>query len=160
MAIKALNSGVEFFWHDQNQKLLANPFFMSERGDFYADVWHFENEKKITSVDFSVFDLPIFRQESPAILRKKEEVYTLSSKEYAKLFCSVVLTPKTTQALLPSYQMVMQIFAYLNECDEAELTTYELDNFWTSFMSRLVNQNGFFNRVSLPSYHCLRIAAL
>ncbi|WP_394240457.1 hypothetical protein [Vibrio astriarenae] len=152
MALKALNNPLDFFLHDQNQKLLANPFFMSERGDFYADVWHFANGKKITSVDFSVFDLPIFKLESPAILRKSEEVYTLSSKEYAKLFCSVVLTPKTTQALLPSYQMVMQIFAYLNECHEAELTISVLDDFWISFMSRLVNQNGFFNRVSVPSY--------
>ncbi|HIF5592459.1 TPA: hypothetical protein ACX3CX_001632 [Vibrio parahaemolyticus] len=152
MVLTVLNNQIDSLWHDQNQKLLANQFFMSERGDYYADVWYFSDGKRITPIDFSVFDLPIFNLDSPAIFKKNESECVLSSKEYAKLFCSGVLTPKSSQSVQPAYQMVMQIFAYLKESHEIVLRVSSLDNFWTSFMARSINENGFFNRVSAPSY--------
>lgn len=153
MALTVFNNPVDYFWHDQNQKLLANPLFMGELGDYYDDVWHFSYGNKITPIDFSVFDLPIFKLESPAILKKNESECALSSKEYAKLFCSAALTPRSSQGVQPVYQMAMQIFAYLNERHEVALSASLLDNFWTSFLVRLANKNGLFNRVSAPSYN-------
>lgn len=152
MALTVFNNPIDSFWYDQNKKLLANPFFMSERGDHDDNVWHFYDGRKVTPIDFSVFDLPIFHLDSPAILNKHESECALSSKQYAKLFCSAALTPKSSQAVLPTYHMIMQIFAFLNEHHEIALSTSLLDAFWTSFMARSVNQNGFFNRVSSPSY--------
>ncbi|NWK18175.1 hypothetical protein HX771_18845 [Vibrio parahaemolyticus] len=152
MALTVFNNQIDSLWNDQNLKLLSNQFFMSERGDFYSDVWYFSDGKRITPIDFSVFDLPIFNLDSPAIFKKNESECVLSSKEYAKLFCSGVLTPKSSQVVQIAYQMVMQIFACLKECHEIVLSVSLLECFWTSFMARAVNKNGFFNRVSAPSY--------
>ncbi|ELC9520811.1 hypothetical protein RJY08_002272 [Vibrio alginolyticus] len=146
-------SPVDYFWYDQNKKLLANPLFRSEMGDYFDDVWYFSNGDKTTVIDFSVFDLPIFNLESAATLKKNEIEYTLSSKQYAKLICSVILSPRSSQWVQPVYQMVMHVFAFLNERNEIVLSPILLDSFWTSFLARTVNKNGLFNRVSVPSYN-------
>lgn len=153
MVLKVLNNPIDSFWHDQNQKLLANSFFISGRGDYYGDVWFFSNGKGITRIDFSIFDLPIFNLQSPAILKKHSSECILSSKEYAKLFCSIMLTPKNPHCILPIYQMAMQIFAFLNKFNEVTLSGSLLDDFWTSFMAKSVSPNGLCNRVSSPSYN-------
>ncbi|HHG3166096.1 TPA: hypothetical protein ACPVXP_001567 [Vibrio parahaemolyticus] len=152
MALTVFKSPIDSFWYDQNQRLLANPFFMSDRGDYYGDEWYFYERNTVTKIDFSVFDLPIFNLDTVATLQKNEGEYSLTSREYAKLFCMAVLTPKSSRAVLPAYQMAMSLFAFLNECHEIVLSTSLLDAFWTSFMARTVNRNGFFNRVSAPSH--------
>lgn len=152
MSLTAFNNPVDSFWYDQSQKLLANPLFLSEHGEYGDDVWHFSDGRTITPIDFSIFDLPTFNLDSPAILTKNENESVLSSKQYAKLFCSVVLTHKSSTRLLRAYQMVMQVFAFLKERNEAVLSCSLIDDFWTSFMARSVSKNGFFNRVSAPSH--------
>ncbi|RZR40985.1 hypothetical protein [Vibrio vulnificus] len=152
MAVTVFNNPIDSFWHDQNEKLLANPFFKSEQGDYYCDKWNFVEYNRVTTIDFSVFDLPFFNLKSSATLKLAEREYSLSSKEYAKLLCGAVLTFKNTRALIPAYQMAMHLVAFLNEHHEVTLGASLLDSFWTSFMARSVNQNGFFNRVSAPSY--------
>lgn len=112
MTLRVIKNPIDSFWFDQNQKLLAHPFFMSERSDFYGDVWHFSDGRGITSVDFSVFDSPIFNIDSPARLKKNESECILSCKEYAKLFCMAVLTPKSSRSVLPAYQMVMHLLPF------------------------------------------------
>lgn len=152
MAVKVFNNPIDSFWNDQNQKLLAHPFFMSQRGDYYGDEWHFVYKNGVTKIDFSVFDLPIFNLDSFAILQKNESKCSLSSKQYAKLLCLSSLTPKNPRAVLSVHQMAMHLFAFLNERNEIVLNASTLDDFWTSFMARVANQNGLFNRVSVPSY--------
>ncbi|MGR5141718.1 hypothetical protein ACQKPX_08555 [Photobacterium sp. DNB23_23_1] len=152
MAVTVFNNPIDSFWHDQNEKLLANPFFKSEQGDYYCDRWGFVEHSRDTTIDFSVFDLPFLNLKSTVSLKLNEREYSLSSKEYAKLLCGAVLTFKNTRALIPTYQMAMHLFAFLNEHHEIALRASLLDSFWTSFMARSVNQSGFFNRVSAPSY--------
>ncbi|MFW1304137.1 hypothetical protein ACEV7Y_00015 [Vibrio parahaemolyticus] len=152
MALTVFNNPIDSFWNDQNQKLLANPSFISDRGDYYGDEWYFYYKNGVTKIDFSVFDLPIFNLDSPAILERNESKCSLSSKQYAKLLCSTSLTPKNSRAIISVYQMAMHLFAFLNERNEIALSTSLLDAFWTSFMARVANQNGLFNRVSIPSY--------
>lgn len=152
MALPLLNNPMDEFWHDQNQKLLANPFFMSERGCVYDDMWYFTHSGKITEIDFSVFDLSTFHLDSPAKLIKHEQENALSTKEYAKLFCMAILTPKRVNSVFPTYQMAMHLFAFLKEHQQPALRVCQLSAFWTSFMARSVNRNGFFNRISVPSH--------
>lgn len=152
MALTVLNNPIDSFWHDQNQKLLANPFFISDRGDYYCDEWYFYERGGVTKIDFSVFDSLIFNFDTLATLQKNGAECSLTSKEYAKLFCMAVLTTKSSRAVLPAYQMAMHLFAFFNERHEIALSASLLDAFWTSFMARTVNQNGLFNRVSAPSH--------
>ena len=152
MALAILKNEVDSLREEQNQKLLANHFFISERGDYYTDVWYFSGKNKITKIDFSVFDLSIFSLDSSATIHNNGNESELNSKEYAKLLCSVVLTHRSYQAVQTTYQMLMHIFAFLKENDEIVLDASLLERFWTSFMARTVDKNGFSNRISTPSY--------
>ncbi|WP_050645510.1 hypothetical protein [Vibrio coralliirubri] len=152
MALLMLNNSIDSFWYDQDQKLLANPFFIGKFGHG-EDEWHFRDKRgSVTKIDFSVFDLPAFKVESTVTFKKDDRTWVLSSKEYAKVLCLILLTPKSLRFLLPAYQMTMHILAFLHERHAVALTATLLDDFWTSFMGRSVDRNGFFNRVSVPSY--------
>ncbi|TON22644.1 hypothetical protein CGH62_23320, partial [Vibrio parahaemolyticus] len=76
----------------------------------------------------------------------------LNAKEYAKLVCLSVISPTSFEYALPAYQMMLHLFAFLKENSETSLTASLLESFWTSFMARTVNQYGFVNRISTPSY--------
>lgn len=153
MALKVLNDPIDFFWHDQNLKLLANPFFMREKGDYFSDEWFFRDRRgSVMKIDFSVFDLPIFNLDFPSTIKKNEIERPLSSKEYVKLLCLTIVTPKNLYAIKPAYLMMMQLFAFLNERNEMTLNISLIDAFWTSFMARAVSQSGLSNRVSAPSH--------
>ncbi|EIN4361892.1 hypothetical protein LPJ47_001769, partial [Vibrio parahaemolyticus] len=66
MALTVLKNPIDSFWHDQNLKLTVNPFFMSEQGDVYSDIWRFKAKSNgsTTTLDFSWFDLPVFNHEA------------------------------------------------------------------------------------------------
>lgn len=154
MALSVLKNPIDSFWHDQNLKLTANPFFMSEQGDVYSDIWRLKvksNGSTIT-LDFSWFDLPVFNHESIATYLKDGYDFPLSAKEYAKVVCLSVISPTNVKVALPAYQMMRHLFAFLKESSATSLTASLLESFWTSFMGRTVNQYGFVNRVSTPAY--------
>ncbi|MFS1956568.1 hypothetical protein [Vibrio cyclitrophicus] len=154
MAPTVLKNPIDSFWYDQNLKLTANPFFMSEKGDVYSDTWHFKVKQNgsITTLDFSWFDLPVFNHDSVATYLKGGYDYLLNAKEYAKLVCLSVTSPTGAQNVLSAYQMMLHLFAFLKESSAISLTVSSLESFWTSFMGRTVNQYGFVNRISTPSY--------
>ncbi|HCH6177420.1 hypothetical protein ACEV76_17570 [Vibrio parahaemolyticus] len=152
MALTIFTTPTDSFWHDQDLKLRASPLFKEEHGGYDDDIWFFSKGKSKTSIDFSVFDLPAFNLESPASLKTSQLDRALSSKQYAKLFCSIVLTPKNADHVGPAYQMVMHLFAFLKEQGEVALSVPLLVDFWSSFMSRVAKHDGFFKRVSIPAY--------
>ena len=157
MALTVLKNPIDSFWHDQNLKLTANPFFMSDKGDVYSDTWHFKSKHNgsVTTLDFSWFDLPVFNHESVATYLKDGHDYLLNAKEYAKLVCLSVTSSTGARDALLAYQMMRHLFAFLKESRATSLTASLLESFWTSFMGRTVNQYGFVNRVSTPSYRGL-----
>lgn len=154
MALTVLRNPIDSFWYDQNLKLTANPFFMSDKGDVYSDTWHFKFKQNgsVTTMDFSWFDLPVFNRESVATYLKDGYDYLLNAKEYAKLVCLSVISPASVDKALPAYQMMLHLFVLLKENSATSLTASLLESFWTSFMGRTVSQYGFVNRVSTPSY--------
>ncbi|MCF7505806.1 MULTISPECIES: hypothetical protein [unclassified Vibrio] len=154
MAQTVFKNPVDSFWYDQNLKLTANPFFMSDKGDVYSDTWYFKirHNGAITTLDFSLFDLPAFNHESIATYLKDGCDHPLNAKKYAKLVCLSVISPRDSQAVLPVYQMMLHLFAFLKENSATSLTVSSLEPFWTSVMGRATNQYGFVNRISTPSY--------
>ncbi|WP_061008876.1 hypothetical protein [Vibrio sp. CUB2] len=154
MALSVLKDPIDSFWYDQNLKLIASAYFMSEHGDLYSDIWHIKSTKNdsATTLDFSWFDLPAFNHESIATYLKDGYDYPLNAKEYAKLVCFSVITPTSTDRVLSAYKMMLHIFAFFKENSATSLTVSLLESFWTSFMGRAVNQYGFVSRISTPSY--------
>lgn len=153
MALTVLKNPIDSFWHEQNLKLNANPFFMTEQGDVYSDIWCFKAKSNgTTTLDFSWFDLPVFNHEAIATYLKDGYDFPLSAKEYAKVVCLSVISPTSFQNALFAYQMMLHLFAFFKESSAASLAVSLLESFWTSFMGRTVNQYGFVNRVSTPSY--------
>lgn len=154
MALTVLNNPIDSFWYDQNLKLTANPFFMSDKGSFDSDTWHFKVKKNgsITTLDFSLFDLPLVNHDSIATYLKDGCDSQLNTKEYAKLVCLSVISPASAEYALPTYQMMLHLFAVFKENSTTSLTASLLESFWTSFMGRTVSQYGFVNRISTPSY--------
>ncbi|YCO04362.1 hypothetical protein ACB087_12590 [Vibrio sp. VNB-15] len=154
MALTVLKNPIDSFWYDLNLKLTANPLFMSNKGDIYSDTWHFKIKRNgsTATLDFSWFDLPVFNHESIATFLKGGYDHPLSAKEYAKLACLIVTTPNSARSTRSTYQMMLHLFSFLKEQGTSSLTQSLLESFWTSFMGRTVNQNGFVNRVSTPSY--------
>ncbi|EGR3113866.1 hypothetical protein CGI03_09425 [Vibrio parahaemolyticus] len=154
MALTVLKNPIDSFWHDQNLKLTVNPFFMSEQGDVYSDIWRFKAKSNCstTTLDFSWFDLPVFNHEAIATYLKDGHDFPLNAKEYAKLVCLSVISPTSTENALLAYQMMRHLFAFLKENSATSLTVSSLESFWTSFMGRTVNQYGFVNRISTPAY--------
>ncbi|EMV3029134.1 hypothetical protein J7916_07585 [Vibrio parahaemolyticus] len=154
MALTVLKNPIDSFWYDQNLKLTANPFFMSEQGDVYSDIWCLKAKSNgsTTTLDFSWFDLPVFNHEAIATYLKDGYDFPLSAKEYAKLVCLSVVSPASTKNALVAYQMMRHLFAFLKESSATSLAASLLESFWTSFMGRTVSQYGFVNRVSTPSH--------
>ncbi|HCG6615641.1 TPA: hypothetical protein NJ225_002163 [Vibrio parahaemolyticus] len=154
MAPTVLKNPIDSFWYDQSLKLTANPFFISDKGDVYSDTWQFKAKRNgsTTTLDFSWFDLPAFNHESISTYLKDGYDSPLNAKEYAKLVCLSVISPTSFEYALPAYQMMLHLFAFLKENGETSLTASLLESFWTSFMARTVNQYGFVNRISTPSY--------
>ncbi|EKA7415720.1 hypothetical protein QUO08_002492 [Vibrio parahaemolyticus] len=154
MALTVLKNPIDSFWHDQNLKLTANPFFMNDKGDVYSDTWHFKTKRNgsTTTLDFSWFDLPVFNHEAIATYLKGGHNFPLNAKEYAKLVCLSVISPAGADNALHAYQMKRHLFAFLKENSATSLTASLLESFWTSFMGRTVNQYGFVNRIFTPAY--------
>ncbi|EAR56575.1 hypothetical protein SKA34_01672 [Photobacterium sp. SKA34] len=161
MALKVFNSPINDFWHDQNLKLLANPFFLAEKGDVYSDTWFFRNKKgSINPLDFTCFDLPAFKLELVATYCKDGHEYALSSKTFAQLACLSQLTPTRLDSAIVTYQMMRHLMAFLKESNIAILDLEVLTSFWISFLGRSVAQYGFVNRISPPSYSAIKHAPL
>ncbi|HHF3048166.1 TPA: hypothetical protein ACPJ02_003761 [Vibrio alginolyticus] len=154
MALTVLKNPIDSFWHDQNFKLTANPYFMSEPGDVYSDIWRFRDKRNgsTTTLDFSWFDLPVFNHEAIATYLKDGNDFPLSAKEYVKVVCLSVISPTSAENALLAYQMMRHLFAFLKESCATSLTASLLESFWTSFMGRTVNQYVFVNRISTPAY--------
>ncbi len=154
MALTVLKNPIDSFWHDQNLKLTANPFIMSEQGDVYSDIWRFKTKRNGSTItlDFSWFDLPVFNHEAIATYLKGGHDFPLNAREYAKVVCLSVISPASAENALAAYQMMRHLFAFLKESSATSLTVSLLESFWTSFMGRTVNQYGFVNRISTPSY--------
>lgn len=154
MTLTVLKSPIDSFWYEQNLKLTANPFVMSEQGDVYSDIWRFKTKRNgsTTILDFSWFDLPVFNHEAIAIYLKAGHDFPLNAREYAKVVCLSVISPASAENALAAYQMMRHLFAFLKESSATSLTVSLLESFWTSFMGRTVNQYGFVNRISTPAY--------
>ncbi|CAH1535334.1 conserved hypothetical protein [Vibrio rotiferianus] len=154
MALSVLKNPIDSFWYDQNLKLNANPFFMGDKADVYSDIWLFKVKRGgcTRTLDFSWFDLPVFNHECIATYSKDGYSSPLSAKEYAKLVCMSVISPANADKALVHYQIMLHLFAFFKESCATSLTAPLLEPFWTSYMGRTVNEYGFVNRVSTPSY--------
>jgi hypothetical protein len=141
------------FWKNQNEKLLSNPCFLKEEGTLFDDVLCFMNNKNyVTRIDFSLFDLPHIKIDGAANINIDGQCYSLSAKDYAKLFILACIPATNTNHLLGAYQVVVHIFAFLNRNHSLVLSSSNVEDFFGSILVESVNELGFYNRISPPSY--------
>ncbi len=153
MALNILTTEWESFWEDQNQKLLSHPAFLQKNGNLFDDILCFKDTKGFVSrLDFSIFELPCFKMGNVACLNIKGKIYSLSSKEYAKLFVLTSISPKTAYPVVATYNVLMHVCAFLNTKNELLLTKDNIEDYHISFLSQSVNQEGFSRQLSPPSF--------
>lgn len=152
MQPKLHTAELEAFWKDQNDKLKAHPNFIESEGDLFDSIFVFKSSKGTTRLDFSVFEQKHIKLEEPAELNLKGQIYSLSAKEYSKLFFLSGLSKRSSQGVYSIYQMVVHIFAFLNFNEIKSFSAKNIEDFHISFLTQSVNETGFFNRLSAPSY--------
>ncbi|MBG9994428.1 hypothetical protein I6F50_05080 [Pseudoalteromonas sp. NZS127_1] len=154
MKLNFSTTAYEMFWEDQNQKLLSHPCFIKEKGTIFDDVFYFKhhNINNVTEINFSLFDMPHINSSGSATLKIGGDVYPLSAKEYAKLFFIATIPKNNVYGITSILQIVIHIFAFLNFHKALYLSSNKLEDFWISYLSESVNENGFYNRLSPPSF--------
>lgn len=155
MKSQKLGKPFDEFWDNQNQRLCANPDFLSDKGEIFDNVFYFKHHtgQALTRIDFSLFDLPHLWIKNVAGLQIGDNFSTLSSKDYAKLFFVSALPGKSAKGASAIYQMLLHLFAFLKRYQAVELSPVLLNEFWKSFLGESVNERGFFNRISMPSHN-------
>ncbi|MFS1870102.1 hypothetical protein [Vibrio lentus] len=153
MSLHILANEFESFWHDQNQRLLAHPAFISENSDLFEDILCFKDTKGFVSrLDFSVFDSPHIKLVDVASLNIQGSFYPLSLKEYVKLFILNAMSPRTAYPVVPMYKFLMHVSAFLNSRKELIITKNNMEDFHASFLTQSVNKLGFHRQLSPPSF--------
>ncbi|CDU01626.1 hypothetical protein [Vibrio coralliirubri] len=153
MSLHVLSNEFESFWHDQNQRLLAHPAFISEGGDLFEDTLCFKDTKGfISRLDLSAFDSPHIQLVGVAFLNIKGNIYPLSLKEYVKLFILSAMSPRTAYPAVAVYKFMMHVSAFLNSRKELRLTKNNMEDFHVSFLTQSVNKVGFHRQLSPPSF--------
>ena len=153
--VQSLNAK-ERFWIEQNQKLIANDLFLDKLGNLYDDVLHFSgsNRKVTIRIDFSVFTLPHINVEDAATLTCNGEDYSLTLKEYAKLSVINSITAKSAEAAKSVFYFTMHLGAFFNTQTCKVLSRSNISAFHMSYLTQYVNREGWFTRLSPPSYKC------
>ncbi len=155
MQLNVLNTELADFWKNQSDKLLSNNKFQKEKGGIFDDILNFTHTSggsATTSIDFSLFDLPLFDLKKVPKLILKEHEYSLSTKEYAKL-CFITLLPRDNVfGILQIYSMLLHTCAFLNSRQLSVLAQDNMENFFISYINQSVNEHGFYNRLAAPGY--------
>lgn len=147
-------SPLELFWHEQNQKLIANDAFLNEFGDLFDDTLFFKHYGSgKTTLNFSDFELDHIVVEYPATLTLSGKKYPLTLKEYAKLLVINTITPLSILSALPTYTMIKHVSAFLNMSKERRLTPENIELFHISFLTQSVTDTRWITRLSPPSYN-------
>jgi hypothetical protein len=142
------------FWENQNQKLFAHPCFLQEKGSLFDDELYFNNKNEfVTKIDFSTFDLPHIKIDDAANIEIEGQSYTLSAKEYAKLFFITSIPTANPSHLVGIYQMVVHLFAFLNAKKSLVLSIDYIEDFWVSLLGESIDENGFYNCVATPNHN-------
>lgn len=154
MGVKKLGSRYYDFWESENKKLIAHPDFFVGKGTLFDDAVYFnhKNVKSVTKIDFSILDCPHVNRDVAATLYLDGLRYSLSAKEYGKLFFVAALPEKNIYGATAIPQMIEHIFAFLNASQYQMIDSSNVDAFWESYLIQSVNENGFYNRLSPPSY--------
>ncbi|HCH5266173.1 TPA: hypothetical protein NKY76_002887 [Vibrio parahaemolyticus] len=153
MSLNVLSTELEGFLEDQNQKLLSHPAFLKENGNFFDDVFCFKDTKgSVSRLDFSIFDLPLFKINNVASINVKGNIYSLSLKEYIKLFVLSSISPKASYPVVATYKVLMHVCAFLNTQNGLLLSKDNIEDFHVSFLTQSVNKNGFSKLLSPPSF--------
>jgi hypothetical protein len=155
MSLREFKTAYEEFWENQNNILLAHPAFIKGKGTIFDDVFYFRHKsggEAETKIDFSIFDLSHIKLKNTASVHIDEQLHMLSAKEYAKLFFVSALPARTSLHICGVHQMITHIFAFLNKKHLLSLSFSDLELFWSSFLSKSVNEKGFFRRLSPPNY--------
>lgn len=154
MQLYAVNSDIDNFWHDQNQKLLANEGFHSEEGDIFSDTLCFlirSNGSK-SRLNFDVFDKANLKMDNVATLTLNGISYQLSMKEYAKLVIVNSITPQSVCGVLNVYQMVVHLAGFLNTQESMLLTSNNIEDFHLSYLTQSITEKGISNRLTPQVY--------
>ncbi|MBU2919148.1 hypothetical protein KO505_14470 [Psychrosphaera sp. F3M07] len=145
---------LERFWHEQNQKLIANPGFLNSFGNLYDDTLYFlKGDSYKTALDFSVFDLEHIRIEGIAKLKLDGATYDLTLKEYAKLVVINNITLQNVRSAINTYSMMINICAFLNNDNSEALCAENIEAFHVSFLTQSVTPKGWFTRLSPASFN-------
>ena len=155
MQLQVINSELDAFWQDQNQKLIANTQFLNDRGTLFDDCLYFRSASRSweTKLDFSVFDLEHINISHAATLTLNDIAHTLSFKEYAKLLVVNNITSQSIYSAVPTLKMMLHLAAFLRKEDAVIITQNILVTFYQSYLTFSVNEKGrFFYRISPPSY--------
>lgn len=154
------NSELNYFWEEQNNKLLAHDGFLKERGDISSERLYFKHPNHgVTELDFSIFDLPHLRIDHTATLTLNGKSYPLSMKQYAKLSVLCSLTPRSYSNAYGTYRMMTHLSYFLNTQDCNSLTPNNIEFFHLSYLTQRVNHERAFPLLAPASYlstyaHC------
>lgn len=140
------------FWVDQNNKLLSNSLFLSERGDIFSDILYFKHRQGVTALDFSVFEKSHIMNAGEITLTTKEQTHKLCLKDYAKLVVVSSISQKNVSQARVAYSMLVHICGFLNFNASSVLDVTNLEDFHISFLTQNINGDGYFSRISPSSY--------
>lgn len=142
-------SELEIFWQDQNKKILANEKFLSDRGDFFSDVFCFKHSsgKGVHRLDFSIFELPHLTIDHTATLTLIGNSYPISMKEYAKLAVTHTITALSAGYARGVYQMIVHLAGLLNAQQSRSITSSSIEDFHLSYLTQVINERGRFTRL-------------
>jgi hypothetical protein len=152
-------SPLERFWHDQNQKLIANDGFRDDLGTLFDDTFYFIHSRGYsskTSLDFSLFDLDHIKIENAAALTLDGKIYPLSLKEYAKLAVVTSITPKATGNARYAFNSMAHAGGFLNTQGSKVLSQGNIEAFHISYLTQSVSDKGWSTLLSSPGYSAIK----
>lgn len=154
MKLYQAQSELSEFWEDQNKKLLANDAFIPERGNLFSDALYFKHPSKgAIELNFSIFDMPLLKDENIAIVTLKIDCYSLSIKEYAKLAVINSIMSRSLGALYGVYGLLVHMAYFLNGQSSKTLSSNNIEAFHLSFLTENINDKGVFSRLSPMAYN-------
>ncbi|MDO6444186.1 hypothetical protein Q4493_00210 [Colwellia sp. 1_MG-2023] len=154
MKLYQVQSELSEFWKDQNKKLLANDAFISERGNLFSDVLYFKHPSKgAIELNFSIFDMPLLKDENIATVTLKVGCYSLSIKEYAKLAVINSIMPRSLGALYGVYGILVHMAYFLKGQGDKSLSSNNIEAFHLSYLTENINDKGVFSRLSPMAYN-------
>ncbi|WP_404764707.1 hypothetical protein [Vibrio alginolyticus] len=153
MDLQVFATPYDEFWDNQNRKLMSQINFLREKSQVHDDIYYFRHHNSgEIRLDFSIFERPHLYNEHIAKIEISGQWYSLSSKEYAKIFFITAIPKNNNQSIRQIHKMLIHLIAFLQSQHLLILDSASIELFWLSVLGESVNELGFYNRLSPPSY--------